>query len=222
MTRKHWGKGSGGETCSGCMVSNLPRMHRRATDDGWVKLQPHFLHRNYTQVSRLCIRGEKENWTCFHCIWPCLLIRIGTILQKILDQFFTEYVAVDPALGPLSVPMRQLALSSGRLALLCKLLLLARWCLLLQWNQEKTPLAPPSVTQQHQETLKLFPIKHLSSIFKGNISAFHNMWQPFLDYLLKDLVHLLQKGNLSFVFTNQGKEEKSHPLTWHDWCNQKV
>lgn len=42
---------------------------------------------------------------------------------------------------------------------------------------------PPTVTQWYQETFKVLPMERLSAILR-----FHNMWQPSLDDLPRDLV----------------------------------
>ena len=56
-------------------------------------------------------------------------------------------------------------------------------------------------------------MEHLSAILKNNNNAFYDIWQPFLDDLLSDLVQLLKKGQLPLVFTNKTKTGKSLDMT---------
>lgn len=134
-------------TCNRLQESKYRILHR-------LQHTPHFLHKMNPQIS--------EDGTYFHCIWQCPLIsRFWNNVSKELSSVFHRTVALDPALFLLSISTRQLSLSAGQLALMCKPLLLAKGCVLFQWIQEKHP----SVSQ-YRETGTFFSSGTSKSYFE--------------------------------------------------------
>ena len=156
---------------------------------------PYFLHKFSPQVSPFCMKCKNSVGTYYHCIWQCPLVqRYWRNVTIELCSIFHQPIPVDSMLFLFGCFERPVV-SPGQMTLLCKLLHIARRCILLQWIQ----VYPPSVTQWYRETFKVLPMERLSALAKGNSSHFYKTWQPLLDYLPKNISKLILKGDSHFL-----------------------
>lgn len=176
-------------TCNKLRENQYRILHR-------LQRTPHFMHKISPQNSPFCIKCKNSVGTYYHCVWQCpLILRFWKNVATELCSIFHRPIPVVPtlfllgySLGPNMLP--------GQMELLCKLLHMARRCILLQWIQ----VQPPSVTQWYRETFKVFPMERLSALAKGNSNTFYETWQPFLDHLPQNIADILCTGGSHFLF----------------------
>lgn len=176
-------------TCNRLRENQYRILHR-------LQRTPRFLHKISPQISPFCIKCKNSVGTYYHCVWQCPIIqRFWRNVATELHSIFHQQIPVDSMLFLFGHSVRPIV-PPGQMMVLCKLLHVARRCILLQWIQ----VHPPSVTQWYREIFKILPMERVSALAKGNSNFFYKTWHPLLDYLPRNTAEILCKGGSHFLF----------------------
>ncbi|CAI5664649.1 unnamed protein product [Oreochromis niloticus] len=145
---------------------------------------PIFLNKIDPSRSAQCIKCKSAPGSYVHCLWTCSKIsKFWLCVTKELKGIFKSRIQRDPAQYLLGLPISNKFPDKNKHILLCKLLFLARKCILFNWINEK----PPTITQWYKEIFRVLPMERLSAKLSGNDDIFWDIWRPLLDYLPDDL-----------------------------------
>ncbi|CAI5665769.1 unnamed protein product [Oreochromis niloticus] len=145
---------------------------------------PIFLNKIDPSRSAQCIKCKSAPGSYVHCLWTCSKIsKFWFCVTKELKGIFKSRIQRDPAQYLLGLPISNKFPDKNKHILLCKLLFLARKCILFNWINEK----PPTITQWYKEIFRVLPMERLSAKLSGNDDIFWDIWRPLLDYLPDDL-----------------------------------